>query len=68
MEKRKLRSVGNLISQILRAERFGKTEPKLLVRLNSMDRELSYLVSLKEVMSMRRCTGGLSNRGVTLYQ
>jgi hypothetical protein len=45
-----------------------KNRTKLLARLNRTDRELSYLVSLNEVTSMRRRSGSLSNTEVTLYQ
>jgi hypothetical protein len=38
-KKCKLTHVGNLILLILLSKRFGKAEPKLLLRLNTADRE-----------------------------
>jgi hypothetical protein len=49
-------------------QRFGKTEPKLLVHLNRRGGEDSDLEKLNEVTSMRRRLSGLSNREVTMYE
>lgn len=38
-KKRKMTCVGNFVSLILRCKRYGKTEPKLLVRLNRTEEE-----------------------------
>ena len=68
MEKKKAgvcREFG-LLNSMTQAIR--KTEPKLLARLNRMDREQRNFESLNEVTMMRQCLSGFSNIEVTLYQ
>jgi hypothetical protein len=48
-------------------QKFGKTEPKLLVNLNRTGLEDSDFENPDEMMSMRRRLSGLSNREVTMY-
>jgi hypothetical protein len=60
--KRKQTRFGNLVSQILQSKLYGRTEPKLLVSLKVTDRKQADFESLKEVMVMRRCFIGLSDR------
>ena len=60
--KRKQTRFGNLVSQILQSKLFGRTKPKLLVYLKGTDRKQSDFESLKEVMVMRLCFSGLSDR------
>jgi hypothetical protein len=47
---------------------FGKTKPKLLVRMNGMDREQSDYESLNNLKSVGRCLSDLSKTEVTMYR
>jgi hypothetical protein len=51
-----------------RSQRFGNTEPKLLVCLNRMDKKKGDIENLNEMTLMRCCLSGCSNREVEMYQ
>jgi hypothetical protein len=46
----------------------GKTKPKLLVRMNGMDREQSDYENLNNLTSVERCLSDLSKKEVTTYR